>query len=277
MKQIRRVATTMLGVIIVLLVSLGLITVVGGMRGINIESDGDTLTVTDPRLEAEAEAIRIESETNARKGAAEAARLESLAEQEQIETAALAAAAPALVVRDLFLAIGTGIAGVVLLIGLAIALVALINKRTLQTYPNSAGQYPVIATKSLFGITYHDPNRALNSGTVVTHPTPLSALIKSLFRRQGWDVENPTVEAPQLASEPAQLALSSQSQGVQLMTAATRQQWPGNSGGRSVDESVRLAQTVADSTSARMPTIQVVESPEETAQFVQLLEGEIEE
>ncbi len=273
MKRIKQTAITTIGVIIVLLMALGAITVAGGMRGINIASDGDTLTVTDPRLEAEAEAIRIESETNARKGAAEAARLESLAEQEQIETAALAAAAPALATREYLLAFGAGIAGVILLIGFAVTAVALIRKRTLQTYPNAAGQYPVITTKSLFGTTYHDPNRALNSGTVVTHPTPLTVVLKTLFGRWGWTVEQPNVTAPQLASEKVQLAITSQAQSSQLMSAATRQQWPGGSRDQSTSDSIQLAQSVADR-ATRIPPIQIVEDPEETARFIELLEGE---
>ncbi len=247
-------------------------------RGTNLTADSIGLTITDPRLAAEATAIAMEAASNADLAAAEIAKLNAQAQQEQIKAEALAAAKPALTTRYKLLAWGAGVGGAVLFIGLAFVMVSLANKRVRMTFPNTSGQYPLITEKTLLGTTHHDPNRALNSGTIVTQPSLLALSVQALFRKKGWIIEKANIEAPKLASEAAQVAITSQAQGVQLATAITRAPFLSINGKeKNPAENIAVAQRMADAVGQRMPTIRVIENPEESAQFVELLEAHIDE
>jgi len=124
--------------------------------------------------------------------------------------------------------LGAGVGVLVVVVGLAFAVVAWTNKRASSIYPDKRGLFPVVVRQGLGWVAYHDPNRALGSATVARVPTALDSLagvVVSTVRalKSGDTPQLPTAEPqaafPASGSEPAMLQVAAQAQAVQLRVA----------------------------------------------------------
>lgn len=135
-------------------------------------------------------------------------------------------------------AVGVGIGALVLAIGCAFAVVAVVNKLATSVYPNAAGMYPVIVKRSWNGITIvHDPNRALGPTTIYTTPS----LVHLMANVLGAPQLDAGAQFPQPGSEATMAQLASQAQATAALGAVTRQPLIGEP--RKVDD--RLIRAVA--------------------------------
>ena len=188
-------------------------------------------------------------------------------------------AQPAAVTGRAVFYIGLGLAGVVLVMGMAFGFVAWLNKRATSVYPNSAGQYPVIVRRGFGWVTFHDPNRQLSSAAVYRTPTALDVLASAMrYFRTGKAPALPGVVAdfPPTGSEPAMLQVASQAGAVSLMSAATRPAGILGSGERAMDpkEARGLASQLAGGGApVGLPAVRVIDDPRKIEDFRMIVEG----
>ncbi len=111
---------------------------------------------------------------------------------------------------------GLGAAVLVLVVGLAFGLVAWVNKRASVVYPDKRGQFPLIPERGPGWTVYHDPNRALGPGTVITRPGVSEWLVQSASHLLGKaEARQPGAEYPATASESSMLQIGTGAQLVQ--------------------------------------------------------------
>lgn len=258
--------------ITILLFALGGALVIGALAANyspgNIAWTGNGLTVSDPRIDAQAQAIQQQSQD-----AATLARLqqERAALDNETETKAQWAAVTGRVAFYLSLGVGAGL----LFIGCVVALNTWLVKRAGAIYPNAAGQYPVVTMSGFGWATMFDPNRQL--GPVMIHKTPtiidqLAAVMLAWRSGTVPALPTPAAEFPPTGDQATMLQVASQAQAVGLMAAATRQQWPTlGSAPQTKEERARLIETVTGAQpGARMPTVRVIDDPNETTKLLEL-------
>ena len=159
--------------------------------------------------------------------------------------------------------VGAGASVLVLCVGVAFALSAWLHKRASVVYPDKRGQFPLIPERGPGWTVYHDPNRALGPGTVITRPGVSEWLIQSASHLLGKaDAREPGIQYPQTATEQTMLALGVGAQAVQNEVA--------KQSGRP-----RLlfgflpigAQPTQARAGGRMPQISIINDPKEIEHF----------
>ncbi len=237
-----------------------------------VRLDPGGLDVRDPVREAEATRVALAARDESAMRAIQRQAMQAEADQARVEAQAAAQAQSALVVRNWLTALGVGLGGAILCVGLATALTAWVNKKACSIYPNAAGQYPVLVKPVTGGVIVHDPNRAIGPTTIYTLPN----LPGAVAERAGWPLGKVQVEAPLSAGEAAHIQIASQAQAVGLMAAVTRPQgWP-VSETRNTQDTLKLAQTVvgAGAGLGHLPVVRVVDDPQKIEDFGRLLEAE---
>jgi len=170
--------------------------------------------------------------------------------------------------------VGVGVGTLVLFVGVAFGIVALVNKRATSVYPNAQGQFPIITKRGPGWVAFHDPNRGLGPGAVIRTP--------GLIERAayGWALAHgkalalePGAMYPQTAGEGAMVQIGV---GAQLVQHEVAKQ----SGRPKVLFGVGSgAQTSATASrekhdTPRLPMITVVNDPAQIKAFEQRLLGE---
>jgi hypothetical protein len=247
----------------------------------NIILNGDGLAVRDPRLEAQATAVAQAALDSSLARAIERQAQQAEADKARAEALATEAAQPALVARNILIALSTGLGALVLVVGMTLAAVRWANKQATSIYPNAAGMYPVIVTKGWGWAALHDPNRGLGPTAIYKTPTlldQLAAVVSAI--KQGMQPQLPQPEAsfPATGSEMTMTQIASQAQGVALMAAVTRPQGIFVQGEiRRAEDSIKLVQAatnVGAGPAERMPQITIVNDPTEVNKMLQLFESE---
>ncbi|MBN1887048.1 MAG: hypothetical protein JW850_03625 [Thermoflexales bacterium] len=234
----------------------------------NVTLDGRGLNVRDPVRDAQATRVAQAAHDEAARRAVDRQILEAQRDQVRAEAQAAQNAVPATTLRNVLISTGIGAGALVLAVGSAFAVVALLNKRATSVYPNGAGQYPIIARRGFGWITYHDPNRGLGPAAVYRTPTLLDVVATTIVAiRSGKPpaLTAPAADFPPTADTGTMAQIASQAQAVGLMAAATRNQEPNQ-------QVRRLAETVARSTlgtptaASRLPgEIKLIDDPEQIA------------
>jgi len=207
-----------------LAVPIVLVVVLGGMLISSCTNSTATTSLNfddgfnqhNPKAEAEATAIAQQAFDDAERRWIERRALQAQAETE------MSAQGAALVGKSTFYFLGwtgAGIGALVMLIGLAFALVALMSKRATTIYPNKQGQYPLVERRGLGWIIIHDPSRAIGPGAVYRVPS-LADVLTSRLRLAPAAANYPMPEV----SEQSLLAASSQANAIAVTAAQNR--WP---------------------------------------------------
>lgn len=242
------------------------------LSGYTTTLDDRGLAVRNPQSEAQAT-------RTAQLAMDEAAQRAIQRQMLQAEAEAAQATTPILAVRNALLAVGVGAGGLVLAVGAAFAAVAWLNKRATSIYPNSAGQYPLITRRGFGWVVVHDPNRGLGPAAVYRTPTLLDTLASAVWvkDRKLAQAPGPSADFPPTASESTMLQVASQAQAIGLMAAVTRP--AGFLRGPAIEakQARQLASEIVSGSGAmsgRMPSVRVIDDPEQAAQFRELLELE---
>lgn len=137
--------------------------------------------------------------------AARARTMAARAEREEIRAEIARETAPAAIRARQALYMGGGLAGAVLIVGGAGALVFWLWRRANLVYPTGQGQYPLVRVNG------RGWSALVDAGRAPSHVTVIAA---------GQSV--PQVAAPQTLSEGAHVALAGQAAGVAAIAAASR-------------------------------------------------------
>lgn len=247
----------------------------------NVTLNGDGLAVRDPRLEAQATAAAQAAIDSSLARAIERQVQQAEADKARAEALATTAAQPALVARNVLVALSTGLGALVLVMGLAIAAVRWANKRASSIYPNAAGMYPVIVTRGWGWAALHDPNRGLGPTAIYRTPTlldQLAAVVSAIKRGAQPQLSQPEASFPVTGNEMTMTQIASQAQGVALMAAVTRPQGIFVQGEmHKAEDSIKLVQAVTNigaGPAGRMPQVTIVNDPAEVNKMLQLFESE---
>jgi hypothetical protein len=167
---------------------------------------------------------------------------------------------------------GLGAGALVLCVGAAFAVSAWLNKRATVIYPNKQGQFPLVPERGPGWTVYHDPNRALGPGTVITKPGYAEWLVQSANHLLGKaEAREPSADYPQTATEQTMLALGVGAQAVQNEVAKQSGRPKLLFGFLPIGAQPAQGQT---RTRGRMPQISVINDPKEIEHFEQKLLGD---
>lgn len=255
--------------VVVILISLGLV-------GCTV--DVASRRIYNPQAEAQATRMAKLSEDEVAKRAIERQVLQAGADKARVEADAAEAARPALVARNVLIALGLGVAVVVILVGSAFVLVAWLGKRATSVYPDEKGQYPVMIRRGFGWLVMHDPNRGLGPSAVYRTPTTLHVVADVVHYLRTGKAESAQLDAafPQPGSEATMAQIAGQAQAVGLMAAATRPAGILGQPGIDRKEARQLAGEAMRKTSVlpeTMPVVRVIDDPQRIQEFAQLLEG----
>jgi len=215
---------------IALLAIFGLGLLIAGYSPGQITVGGNSIfEIYDPRIEAQATAIAQESKDKARKSEVERQILEAERDKAKTDAEAAEQAKPALTVRNILIAVGSGLGALVIVVGGAYAAVTWLHKRAASVAPNEAGLYPLIVTKGWGYVSIHDPNRNTGSAAVYQVSTPVEqglhilAALRHFFLTgqppDGLALPAPQADFPQSASEHTVAQITTQAQVGQTMAA----------------------------------------------------------
>ena len=165
----------------------------------------------------------IAAQTNDQISAAQARRLNANAARVETRARVESESADAAIAAREVLYLGSGVAGVVVMIGTASALVVWLRRRAALIHPTGSGQFPLVRVSGRGWSGVIDPNRSPNSVTVI---------------RDGIDGISPQIAQPSTLSEQGQVALAAQASAVAGIVAATRR---GDPGRRGLDAAVKIA------------------------------------
>jgi len=169
--------------------------------------------------------------------------------------------------------VGVGVGTLVLFVGVAFGIVALVNKRATVVYPDARGQFPIITKRGAGWVAFHDPNRALGPGAVIRTPGLIErAAYGWALARGNAPMLEPGAEYPQTAGEGAMLQIGVGAQAVQNEVA--------KQAGRPkvlfgiLPIGVQPTAAASEKKSTRLPPITIVNDPAQIAAFEQRLLGD---
>lgn len=157
-------------------------------------------------------------------GAAEASRLQSLADKVAVEAEADRGSLGAAIMGRSVAYVGLGIAVAVLSVGLAFALSAFVATKAVTIYPTAGGQFPLVKIGGFGWRGLIDPNRSIGPVAIVRAPTVFDVMTDIWSRANGRPPgqAGPQMVAPLQSSEMAALQATGQANAVAMVAAATR-------------------------------------------------------